>query len=203
MTMNRSKITIRKQKEGNGINGTGSSKNYASYLPAVYTGLSNRTDRYRQYDQMDQDPEISTALDILTDFCTQNTEDYSNPFEIKYKDEMGDSEVLTLESALESWCTLNSIKTRIYDIFRSYLKYGDQFFVRDPETYELHWINPMNVEKITVNERTGKVPVIYFMRDVSLNVRDKVLSNTVVGMVRGLYAGQVPNSSAGSGSAIS
>lgn len=199
MTMNRSKITIQKQKEGNDINSSGSSKNYSSYLPAVYTGLSNRTDRYRQYDQMDQDPEISTALDILTDFCTQNTDDYDIPFTIKYKDEMGDSEVITLESALESWCSLNSFKTRIYDLFRSYLKYGDQFFVRDPETFELLWVNPTNVEKITVNERTGKVPVIYFMRDVSLNVRDKVLSNTVVGMDRGLYAGQVPNSSAGSG----
>lgn len=199
MTMDRSKISSQGRNDKNDINGTGSNKNYSSYLPAVYTGLSNRTDRYRQYDQMDQDPEISTALDILTDFCTQNTDDYDIPFSIKYKDDMGDSEVITLESSLDSWCTLNDFKIRIYNIFRAYLKYGDQFFVRDPETFELLWVDPTNVDKITVNESTGKVPVIYFIRDVSLNVRDKVLSNTTVGMDRGLYSGQMPNSMAGGG----
>ncbi|WNA15972.1 portal protein [Xanthomonas phage XaC1] len=199
MTMSRSKITTNKKGDKEDVFGTGSSKNYSSYLPAVYTGLSNRTDRYRQYDQMDQDPEISTALDILTDFCTQNTEDYDIPFQLKYKDDMGDTEVITLESMLDSWCTLNDIKIRIYNFFRSYIKYGDIFFVRDPETYELLWIDPANVDKVTVNESTGKIPVIYYMRDISLNVRDKVLSNVNVGMDRGLYAGQVPNSMSGGG----
>ena len=60
--------------------------NYSSYLPSVYTGLTNRTDRYMQYDQMDQDSEISTSLDILSEFCTQNAEDFEPPFLIHYKD---------------------------------------------------------------------------------------------------------------------
>lgn len=42
--------------------------NYASYLPAVYTGMTNRVDRYTQYDQMDTNIVINTGLDILADF---------------------------------------------------------------------------------------------------------------------------------------
>ena len=135
----------------------GSNKNYASYLPAVYTGVPNRVDRYQQYEQMDQDPEISTGLDILAEFCTQNSEDFEGPFRIHYKDsQMGDTEVTTLENRLDAWVELNDFTTRIFDIVRNTLKQGDQIFVRDPETFELHWTDVAHVEKITVNEAKGK-----------------------------------------------
>lgn len=157
------------------------STNYSSYLPAVYTGLTNRTDRYIQYDQMDQDPEIRTALNIIADFCTQSLEDGGLPFSIKYKEDMGDTEVSTLEDRLESWTDLNQFKLRIYEIVRGILKYGDQFFIRDPETFEWYWVNPANVEGIFVNQSTGKTPVIYYVRDVSLNLHDKVMTNVHLG----------------------
>jgi hypothetical protein len=172
---------------------TGSKSNYASYLPVVYTGLSNRTDRYRQYDQMDQDPEIRTALDIISDFCTQSIEDYGLPFKIRYKDKIGDSEVTTLEDRLESWADQNDFKTRIYEIVRGLLKYGDQFFIRDPETMDWVWVNPANVEGVFVNEETGKNPVAYFMRDVSYNMQDKIFSNLQVGFDKMAYPGSLPN----------
>ncbi|ECC6867708.1 hypothetical protein C7180_23810, partial [Salmonella enterica] len=73
MTTARSKVSTSsiEQNKASTAKSTGSKSNYASYLPVVYTGLSNRTDRYRQYEQMDQDPEIRTSLDIIADFCTQ------------------------------------------------------------------------------------------------------------------------------------
>ena len=196
MKVTRSKISTKGSSNSN-INGTGSKSNYSSYLPAVYTGLANRIDRYRQYDQMDQDPEINASLNILADFCTQNSEDFDIPFDIKYKDDMGDTEVMMLEDRLESWCDLNKFKIRIHNIFRGALKYGDQFFIRDPETQELFWVNPMNVDKITVNESTGKVPVIYYMRDVSLNLKDKVMSNNHLGFQNGAYPGSLPDTLSG------
>lgn len=198
MTLGRSKLSTVPQQ--NSMTQPGGSKtNFSSYLPAVYTGLSNRVDRYRQYDQMDQDPEIRTALNIIADFCTQSTKDFGLPFQIQYKDTMGDTEVTTLEDRLESWSDLNEFKMRIYDIIRGILKYGDQFFIRDPETFVWYWVNPMNVDKVMVNNATGKTPIVYFMRDVHLNLHDKVMSNLQIGFDKQAYPGTLPTSLASSG----
>ena len=201
MTMSRSKVSTSKmdRPDTSGLKTSGSKSNFASYLPVVYTGLPNRTDRYRQYDQMDQDPEIRTALNIIADFCTQSTEDFGLPFKIKYKDNIGDTEVTTLEDRLESWADQNDFKTRIYEIVRGLLKYGDQFFVRDPETFEWYWVNPMDVEQVFVNEATGKNPVAYYIRNVSLNLHDKVMSNLQIGFDRMTYPGAVQNGMANPG----
>lgn len=198
MTLGRSKLSTVPQQNAMAQPG-GSKTNFSSYLPAVYTGLSNRVDRYRQYDQMDQDPEIRTALNIIADFCTQSTKDFGLPFQIQYKDTMGDTEVTTLEDRLESWSDLNEFKMRIYDIIRGILKYGDQFFIRDPETFVWYWVNPMNVDKVLVNNATGKTPIVYFMRDVHLNLHDKVMSNLQIGFDKQAYPGTMPNSLASSG----
>lgn len=186
MKLTRSKSSTNvKQSKGSQIGAKNS--NYASYLPAVYTGLTNRTDRYTQYDQMDQDPEVRTALNIISDFCTQSKEDFGLPFTIKYKDDMGDTEVSTLEDRLDAWADMNQFKTRMYEIIRGILKYGDQFFIRDPETFEWYWVNPNNVEGIFVNQSTGKTPVIYYIRDVSLNLHDKVITNVNLGADKMTY----------------
>lgn len=178
----------------------GRSNKFASYLPQVYVGVGNRIDRYRTYDTMDQDPEINTGLDILTEFCTQNSEDFDGPFLIHYKDsQMGETEVTTLENRLDAWVNLNDFTTRIFDIVRNTLKMGDQFFVRDPETYEWHWIDPKHVDKIIINEAKGKQPSIYFVRDLSLNLRDKVVSNQQIAIQQSTYPGSMPNSISGSG----
>lgn len=200
VAMTRSQVAKNSTQKGAGkpVQPSGTKTNYASYLPAVYTGLSNRVDRYRQYDQMDQDPEIRTALNILADFCTQSTEDYGLPFQIKYKGDMGDSEVTTIEDRLESWADQNEFKTRMYEIVRGILKYGDQFFVRDPETFEWFWVNPMDVEKVVVNEVTGKNPIIYYIRNITYNLHDKVMTN-VNNLSQNNYSGALPNSLAGGG----
>ena len=41
-------------------------------------------------------------------------------------------------------------------MFRNTIKYGDQFFIRDPETWDLYYGNPMDVTKAVVNEAKGK-----------------------------------------------
>lgn len=200
MTTSRSKVSkALSQPQSGELKTTGSKSNFASYLPAVYTGLANRTERYRQYDQMDQDPEVRTALNILADFCTQATEDFGLPYRIKYKDDIGDTEVTTIEDRLDSWTDSNDFKIRIYEIVRGLLKYGDQFFIRDPETFDWYWINPMDVEQVFVNESTGRNPVEYFIRNVQLNLHDKVMSNLSVGFDRN---GAVPNMLAGAGGGV-
>lgn len=170
-----------KQRQANsgkgGVGGTTS--NYSSHLGEVYTGQANRTERYTQHDNMDSDSEINASLNILADFCTQNNEDYGDPFTLTYTDHMGDNEIKVLESVLKTWSNLNDFKIRVWNIFRQTLKYGDQFFIRDPETHEWIWVDPMNVEQITVNEARGKEPTQYYMKDLSLNLVDKVATEPV------------------------
>lgn len=185
---------------GGKSNHQSTSTKYASYLPAVYAGLTNRVNRYQQYDQMDQDSEISTGLDILSEFCTQNADDFEGPLVIHYRDsKMGDTEVSTLENRLEAWIDLNDFNSRIYHIFRNVLKMGDQFFIRDPETHEWYWVDPINVEKITVNQSEGKKPELYFMKELSLNLHDKVVSTKTFDNSGIAFPGALPNSMSNGG----
>jgi hypothetical protein len=62
-------------------------------------------------------------------------------------------------------------------MFRSTLVYGDQFFIRDPQTFELYWVDPSKVEKVIVNESEGKKIESYFIKNVDLNVKNLVATN--------------------------
>jgi len=49
------------------------------------------------------------------------------------------------------------------------LKYGDQVFVRDPETFEMYWVDMTKVVRVIVNENEGKRPEQYVIRDINPN----------------------------------
>ena len=142
------------------------SSRYASWLPEVYAGSPNRLMRYMQYDQMDNDLEINAALDTVAEFGTQE-DDYSGlPFELKYNQEPTDTESAIIGKTIKQWSKLNDLHKRVFGIFRSTIKYGDQFFIRDPETFKLYWCDPANVEKVIVNESEGKKIETYFIKNL-------------------------------------
>ena len=146
-------------------------RNYSSYLPDVYTGHPNRIQRYFQYDQMDSDSEINAALDILAEFSTQQNKENETPFDIVFKDETTEHEVKLLKKALQQWSKSNKLTKRIFRIFRNALKYGDCFFVRDPETYKWLYIDNAKVDRVIVNESDGKKPEQYVIRDINPNLQ--------------------------------
>ena len=146
-------------------------RNYSSYLPDVYTGHPNRVQRYFQYDQMDTDSEINAALDILAEFCTQSNEENETPFDLVFKDDVTETEVKLLKKALQQWTTSNRFSRRIFRIFRNCLKYGDCFFVRDPETDKWLYMDPAKIDRIIVNESDGKIPEQYIIRDINPNLQ--------------------------------
>jgi hypothetical protein len=167
---------------GNAETSMGASNNrYSSWLPEVYTGPPNRLERYMQYDQMDQDSEINAALDIIAEFCTQTDSATELPYEIHYKNEATETEINLLQSALKQWCNVNDMDRRTWRMVRSVLKYGDQFFIRDPETWKLYWIDPAKVEKVVVNEGEGKKAEEYHIKDLDLNMQAIVASNMFSG----------------------
>ena len=146
-------------------------RNYSSYLPDVYTGHPNRIQRYFQYDQMDSDSEINAALDILAEFSTQSNQENNTPFDLVFKDETTEHEVKLLKKALQQWTLANKFNKRIFRIFRNALKYGDCFFVRDPETQKWLYMDAAKIDRIIVNESEGKKPEQYVIRDINPNLQ--------------------------------
>ena len=151
---------------------------WASWLPEVYSGQPNRVERYTQYDIMDQDSEINSALDTIAEFSTQSDPDTKLPFKIHYKEEATESEVNALETALKQWININDFDRRVHGLFRATIKYGDQFFIRDPETYKLFWVNVQDVSKVIINESSGKDIEQYLIKNISLNLHDMVVVDT-------------------------
>ena len=156
-----------------------SATKFGSWLPEVYTGQPNRIERYVQYDQMDIDSEVNAALDTIAEFSTQFASKTNIPFEVEWKEDSTETEVALLEKALEQWNNLNDWDKRIFRIFRNTCKYGDSFFIRDPETYEWNWVNPMDVTKVIINEAKGKEPEQYIVRNLALNLQEKTASNII------------------------
>ena len=148
--------------------------NYSSYLPDVYAGAPNRIDRYMQYDTMDMDSEVNAALDILTEFCTQKDKENATPFHTFFRGTPTSTEVKLLKDALQKWTKQQQFETRIFRIIRNTFKYGDCFFVRDPETKKWLYVDQAKVTKIIVNESEGKVPEQYVIRDINFNFANLV-----------------------------
>jgi hypothetical protein len=147
-------------------------RNYMSRLPEVYTGHPNRIERYNQYEMMDVDAEINACLDIISEFSTMKNEQNKTPFAFEFKDDPTPHEVDLLKTQLQQWCKLNEFDVRIFKIFRNAIKYGDQVFVRDPETFKLFWVDMVKVIKVIVNESEGKKPEQYVLKDININLQN-------------------------------
>jgi len=165
--------------------------NYSSYLPDVYSGSPNRIDRYIQYDTMDTDSEVNAALDILAEFCTQRNKENNTPFLLTFKGKPTSSEVKILKEYLQQWTKLQELNNRIFRIARNLFKYGDGFFIRDPETQKWFYVDPSKVMRIIVNESEGKLPEQYILRDVNVNFQ-----NLVVTQINPTVQGQTSTASA-------
>ena len=158
-----------------GQNGAGNEfafRNYASRLPEVYTGHPNRVERYNQYENMDMDSEVNACLDIISEFSTQLNQDNETPFDIHFNDKPTDHEVEIIKKQLQQWTKLNKLDQRMFKLFRNTIKYGDQVFVRDPETFEMMWVDMTKVSRVIVNESEGKRPEQYIIRDINPNFQN-------------------------------
>ena len=177
-----------------GTDGPGATSNQlSSWLPEVYAGSPNRLLRYQQYDNMDNDPEINTALDTIAEFGTQEDDHSGLPFKLNYTDDPSDTESKILDRTLKQWCELNDMYKRVFRIFRNTVKYGDQFFIRDPETYELYWVDPANITKVIVNESEGKKKEIYFVKNLEPVWEEKIATSVAPLHGRPYGSGQAMN----------
>ena len=187
-------------------------RNYASRLPEVYSGHPNRIERYNQYENMDMDSEINASLDIIAEFSTQNNEQTQLPFDIHFNDKPTDHEVDIISKQLQQWVKINKLDQRIFKLFRNTIKYGDQIFVRDPETFEMYWVDMSKVARVIVNESEGKRPEQYIIRDINPNFQNlsvaaktttDYMTNPVTGTISGSANYTMPNGGTGGGTSNS
>jgi len=148
--------------------------NYSSYLPDVYAGSPNRIEKYMQYDTMDMDSEVNAALDILAEFCTGKDKGNLTPFNFNFRGAPSGTETKLLKEAMQKWTKQQQFETRMFRIVRNTFKYGDCFFLRDPETKKLLYVDQAKVSKIIVNESQGKLPEQYVIKDINFNFKDLV-----------------------------
>jgi len=183
-------------------------RNYASRLPEVYSGHPNRVERYNQYENMDMDSEVNACLDIIAEFSTQMNQTNGTPFDVKYNDKPTDHEIGIIKKQLQQWVKLNKLDQRIFKLFRNTIKYGDQIFVRDPETFEMMWVDMTKIMRVIVNESEGKRPEQYVIRDINPNFQNMTvaaktttdyMTNPVTGTISGSSNYTMPNGGAGGG----
>jgi len=162
------------QSRGGTTSGVTAINKFNSWLPEVYVGPPDRLQRYTQYELMDMDHEVSAALDTLAEFSTQPNDRNKLPFKFIFRDEATPTELQIIEKYLNNWCNTNDFSRRIFRMFRSTLLYGDQIYIRDPETFNLYWVDPNSVEKIVVNESQGKKIETYYIKNLDLNLQQYV-----------------------------
>ena len=91
-------------------------KTFYPILPQVE---HDRKKRYKEYEDMDGYPEISSAFDIYSDDCTQENID-GTPWKVVTTDEMVKKEIAKMFDQI-------NLSRYLWDISRNVVKYGDMF----------------------------------------------------------------------------
>jgi len=90
-----------------------------TFYPVLPQLEHDRKRRYKEFEDMDGYPEISSAFDIYSDDCTQENID-GTPWKIVTDDEMVKSEIASMFDQV-------NLDRYLWDISRNVVKYGDMF----------------------------------------------------------------------------
>jgi Bacteriophage T4-like portal protein (Gp20) len=138
-----------------------SSLTAVSWYSQVLRGPGSRINSYKQYDSMDADIDISRSLDIIAEEMTSKDAKTDLPFVIKYEKEdnqdISDTTVITLRSAVRQWSHLQELKRRTFGIARCLIKNGDCFFRKTSDTKKWAWVDPGLVYGIEVDQNGNKI----------------------------------------------
>lgn len=147
------------------------SMNFNHLNDLFYKGREDRLVRYRVYDTMDDDLDVARALDIISEYCTGKSEKTNSSFIIDFEDEeMSQEDMDLIYQMLRSWIKINDWDNRLFRAVRNTVKYGDMFYVRDPQTYKLITISPKQVLGVYVDEDTNEIKAYHLVNlNFSLN----------------------------------
>lgn len=115
------------------IGDQGTYANYTWYQRLVQ-GAASRVTRYREYDLMDNDIEISRSLDTIAEEMIGSDPNSDMPLKLNIHPEKGaevpSSSVVALRAALRYWNDIHGWDTKLFSVCRNTIKYGDSFFIR-------------------------------------------------------------------------
>lgn len=120
-----------------------------SWYQKIVQGSFSRFARYREYDVMDKDVEVSRALDTIAEEMTGNNPKTNEPIEVRLltQDEakVKSYDVLTVKAALRKWNKIHKWDNKLFKIARLTVKYGDCFFRKRSYHSKWEFIHPKNV----------------------------------------------------------
>lgn len=141
--------------------GLGAEVSAISWYNQVMRGIGSRIQKYKQFDLMDTDIDVSRALDTIAEEI--GTEDNKNhlPLVINYQiedsQEVNENIITTIRAAVRHWSNLQDLNSRIFNIARTTIKYGDCFFKRSSVFKKWEFIDPTSVVGIEVNQNGENV----------------------------------------------
>jgi len=167
LSKNRRKRKLTLHTHGGDNSWSGSTDNF-NMLQQVYRGRYDRMERYKLYDWMDQDSDVARALDITAEHCTpKNDEEHFWNFQWSL-DPTEEESALVMEN-MTQWSRINQWDNRLWRHMRDVMKYGDWFYFRNPDTFELFSLHPRFVLGALVDHETVEV-VAWIVRNFKFNV---------------------------------
>lgn len=106
-----------------------------SWYQRIVQGSSSRLNRYREYDSMDGDVEVSRALDTIAEEMTSIDDATNSTVLLDFiidDDHIKPNVVATLRTALRVWLNSIEMTDMLFDIARALVKYGDVYFRKLP-----------------------------------------------------------------------
>lgn len=150
------KASVTTMSDNQNIGDQGVYANYTWYQRLVQ-GSASRLTRYREYDLMDNDVEVSRSLDTIAEEMIGSDPNSDLPFELVIEGDkeqhIPSSTVMTLRAALRYWNDMHDWNIRLFKIARVTVKYGDCFFLRHKETSKWEYIHAKNVVAAIVDDR--------------------------------------------------
>jgi Bacteriophage T4-like portal protein (Gp20) len=133
---------------------------YSWYNQLIQTAYQ-RLQRYNDYDVMDEDGDVSRALDVIADEVSGTVdlgEDHQLTIDV-LDAEMPGQILETLQMALRIWIESTGIQNKMFYVARNMIKFGDCFFIKaHPNAKWIH-LAPRHVITAIVDERDGITPL--------------------------------------------
>lgn len=128
-----------------------------SWYQRMLAGSGSRIARYREYDFMDADVDVSRALDTIAKEITGNVTkgDKCINLNLEAADKgqtISPTVASTLQAALQYWINIHAWERRLFSIARVMCKYGDCFFIKRNAHAKWEYIHPRNVVAAMVDE---------------------------------------------------
>ena len=156
---------------GGSNNWTAGSNDSFNLMHQVYRGKFDRLERYRMHEWMDQDSDISRALDLIAEHCSEKDTD-GRYFQFEWHTNEPTVEISEiLKAHVDQWSTINKMKKHLFKTIRNVLKYGDWFMFRNPNTFELYDIPPWDILGAIVDRNTLDI-LGWAVKDFRWNIND-------------------------------